>query len=100
MDASATATLAKKPSRRPASRVRSQGPVTVNHSTIEIQSMTAAARRFIESFATLSETDRHEVLIELLRRNADIPYVAPSDEELLVAADTVFQELDRRESRS
>jgi hypothetical protein len=44
-------------------------------------------------------TDRREVLEELLRRAAELPYAFPSDDELVRAADQVFQDLDRREAR-
>jgi hypothetical protein len=47
----------------------------------------------------LSETDQREVLAQLLRRAADLPYSFPSDDELVRAADQVFQELDRREAK-
>ena len=58
-----------------------------------------AARHLLKSFEALSETERREVLEELLRRAADLPYSFPSDEELVRAADQVFQELDRREAK-
>ena len=57
-----------------------------------------AARYLLQSFEALSETDRREVLEELLRRAADLPYSFPSDDELVRAADQVFQDLDRREA--
>lgn len=57
-----------------------------------------AARHLLESFEALSETERREVLEELLRRAAELPYSFPTDQELLVAADQVLQEFDRREA--
>lgn len=57
-----------------------------------------AARHLLKSFEALSETDQHEVLEQLLRRAAELPHAFPSDEELMRAADQVFQELDRREA--
>ncbi len=57
-----------------------------------------AARHLLQSFEALSETERREVLEELLRRAADLPYSFPSDDELVRAADHVFQDLDRREA--
>ena len=57
-----------------------------------------AARHLLESFEALSETDQREVLVALLRRAAERPHPFPTDQELLVAADQVFQELDRREA--
>ena len=57
-----------------------------------------AARHLLESFDALSETDRREVLEELIRRAGELPYSFPSDDELVRAADQVFQDLDRREA--
>ncbi len=57
-----------------------------------------AARHLLKSFEALSEADRREVLEQLLRRAAELPYAFPSDQELLQAADSAFQEYDRREA--
>lgn len=58
-----------------------------------------AARHLLKTFEALSETEQAEVLAQLLRRAAELPHLFPSDEELLSAADQVFQELDHREAR-
>jgi len=58
-----------------------------------------AARNLLQSFEALSEAERREVLEELLRRAAELPYSFPSDDELVQAADQVFRELDRREDK-
>jgi len=58
-----------------------------------------AARHLLESFEALPETDQREVLAQLLRRAAELPYPFPSDEELLQAADHVLQDLDRLEAK-
>jgi len=65
---------------------------------VEYFAMGDAAQHLLESFEALSETDQREVLVALLRRAAEMPYLFPADQELLVAADQVFQELDRREA--
>ena len=57
-----------------------------------------AGRHLLQSFEALSETERREVLEELLRRAADLPYSFPSDDELVQAAVQVFEDLDRREA--
>ena len=57
-----------------------------------------AARHLLKSFDALSEADRREVLEQLLRRAAELPYRFLED-ELVQAADTVFQEFDRREAK-
>lgn len=58
-----------------------------------------AARHLLKSFEALPEADRREVLEQLLRRAAELPYAFPSDQELLQAADSAFQEYDRREAK-
>lgn len=57
-----------------------------------------AVRHLLKSFEALSEADRREVLEQLLRHAAELPYSFPSDDELVQAADHVFQQLDRREA--
>ncbi len=61
--------------------------------------MTDAARQLIDSFEALPEQEKHEVLVQLLKRLMDFPYSSPSDEELTHAADLVFQDYDRREAQ-
>ena len=58
-----------------------------------------AARHLLQSFEALSETERREVLEELLRRAIELPYSFPSNDELVQAADQVFQRLDRLEAQ-
>lgn len=61
--------------------------------------MTNAAKQLIDSFESLPEREKHEVLSQLLPRLMDTPYSSLSDEELTGAADVVFQEYDRREGQ-
>ena len=61
--------------------------------------MTNAARQLIDSFEALPEQEKHQVLAQLLRSLMDKPYASPSDEDLIAAADLVFQEYDRREEQ-
>jgi hypothetical protein len=58
-----------------------------------------AARHLLQSFEALSETERREVLEELLRRAAELPYSFPSDDELVHAADQVFLDFDHLEAK-
>jgi len=51
-----------------------------------------AARHLLESFEALSEAERREVLEELLRRAAALPYSFPSDDERVGAAGQAFQD--------
>jgi hypothetical protein len=60
--------------------------------------MTAAGEHIIHDFASLSDTEKREVLVNLLRISRTIDYPEISDEELLTSADAVFLEYDRRES--
>jgi len=60
--------------------------------------MSTAARQLLQSFAALPEAERREVLLELLRSTPETPYEAPSDQDLISAADAIFQDLDRRET--
>jgi hypothetical protein len=58
--------------------------------------MTLAAQRILETFETLPETDKQTVAAEILRRTLDDS--APEDQELVLAADQVFLQLDRSEA--
>lgn len=60
--------------------------------------MTQAARTVLDAFDQLPPAARDEVVRELLKRAALSDHEAPSDAELVVAADDLFLELDRRES--
>ncbi len=62
--------------------------------------MTQAVRNLVHEFEALSDAERREALIELLRRAAGEPHESPDDGDLVVAADEVFQDLDRRERGS
>lgn len=61
--------------------------------------MTKAAQKLIQSFEVLTEEDRHEVLVELLRQPIEAGYGAPSEEELRYSADQIFLEYDECEAR-
>ncbi len=58
--------------------------------------MSAAVQALLESFDALSEPERHEAAVELLRRIT--PHPELSDEALIAAADEIFCEMDLRES--
>ncbi len=62
--------------------------------------MTKAAQDFLRSFKALPATDRHEVLVQLLREPIEASYETPSDDELIATADSVFLEYDRAEKAS
>lgn len=62
--------------------------------------MTEAARKLLDTFDALQEADRQEVLREILRQTATAPHEAPSNTELIAAANEVFLALDRRKTQS
>jgi hypothetical protein len=60
--------------------------------------MTATVRQLLDSFDALSDTDKHQAAVEILRRvggttEGDLPEAA-----LLEAADELFRALDVEES--
>jgi hypothetical protein len=58
--------------------------------------MTTAVQALLVLFDALSEGERHEAAVELLRRIA--PTAELPNEALVAAADEVFRELDAREA--
>lgn len=59
--------------------------------------MTEAVKQLVDQFAALPARERQEVLAELLRRARSDSHDLSDDDDLVAAADVVFQELDRRE---
>ena len=59
--------------------------------------MTQAVKELVHQFEALPEAERQEVLAELLRRARTEPHDLPTDEDLIDAADRLFQDLDTRE---
>ena len=60
--------------------------------------MTTATQHLLDSFDLLSASDKQIVLCELLRRVRAVDLPPLSDEELVVNAEALFLELDRREA--
>ena len=61
--------------------------------------MTNAARQLIETFEALPEGEKRVVTMEILRRTALEDHPQLDEAELILAADQVFLELDRREEQ-
>jgi hypothetical protein len=59
--------------------------------------VTRATEKLLEEFEALPDKERSELVAELARRVALSPHDAPSDEDLVSAADMLFVDLDRRE---
>ena len=60
--------------------------------------MTAAGKHIVDDFAKLADTEKREVLANLLRISRDIEVPEITDDELVASADTLFLEYDRREA--
>jgi len=60
--------------------------------------MTTATQHLLDSFDLLSAAEKQVVLCELLRRIQAFDFPPLADEELVVNAETLFLELDRREA--
>jgi hypothetical protein len=62
--------------------------------------MTATGKHIVEEFDSLADSEKREVLADLLRIARDIDYPESSDDELLAAADAVFEEYDAAENEN
>ncbi len=62
--------------------------------------MSDAAKKIIEAFEGLSQSERQVVILELLRRAPLVDMGFPRDEEVVAAADDIFRSLDERERES
>lgn len=60
--------------------------------------MSRGAEALIAALDELAPAEQEEVVAELLRRVASSEHPAPADDELVAAADAVFQGYDRREN--
>lgn len=60
--------------------------------------MTAAGKHIVEDFRELPDSEKREVLADLLQISRDLEYPQVSDEELVASAEQIFLEYDRRES--
>ncbi|MBN1310118.1 MAG: hypothetical protein JXB30_01785 [Anaerolineae bacterium] len=60
--------------------------------------MSVAIQELLDSFEQLAEDEKRELASEIIRRVAHFEFPPLIDEELVLAADAVFSELDRCES--
>jgi len=60
--------------------------------------MTPSVQQMLHSFDLLPEADKRELALEILRRTLSLDLPPPSDEELVLNAEALFLELDRREA--
>jgi hypothetical protein len=61
--------------------------------------MTKAARKLIETFEALPDDEKRSVTVEILRRAPIDDHPTFDEAELVLAADQVFLDLDRREGQ-
>ncbi len=61
--------------------------------------MTSIGKHIVKDFANLPDSEKREVLANLLRISREIEYPEVSDDELTATADALFVEYDRRESK-
>jgi len=59
--------------------------------------MTDSGLQFLDSLHALAGAEKHDVLVELLRR---VAYASPSDEDLTRIADLVFQRYDEHKFKA
>ncbi len=59
--------------------------------------MTPVVEKLVAEVEALPEAQRQEVIAAVLRRARTEPHDPPDEADLVAAADTLFQELDRRE---
>jgi hypothetical protein len=60
--------------------------------------MTATVRQLLDSFNTLSEADKHQAAVEILRRYAGTAEGDLPEGALVEAADELFRALDAEEA--
>jgi len=61
--------------------------------------MTTTTQHFLDSFDLLSAAEQQAGACEILRRMRDVDLPPLADEELVLSAEALFLELDRREAK-
>jgi hypothetical protein len=59
--------------------------------------MTTLGQHIVEDFRTLPDSEKREVLTNILRISRSIDYPVVTDEELVASANALFLEYDRQE---
>lgn len=60
--------------------------------------MTALVQELLNTFERLTDSERLELLGEILKRTVDLDFPPLSDEDLVLNAEEIFLELDRQEA--
>jgi hypothetical protein len=62
--------------------------------------MTRAVQHILESFKQLSEVEKHELAVEILRRTVGRDSPRLSDDDLVLSAEALFLDLDGAEAQN
>lgn len=60
--------------------------------------MTALVQELLNTFERLTDSERLELLGEILKRTVDLDFPPLSNEDLVLNAEEIFLELDRQEA--
>ena len=61
--------------------------------------MTKSVEQLLQSFEQLPDAEKRELACEIIKRSLTLDLPELSDETLLLAADQLFQQLDKEESK-
>ena len=59
--------------------------------------MMTSVQNLLNSFELLSESEKREIALEILKRTVSFDWQPLTDEELALSAEEIFLELDKRE---
>lgn len=60
--------------------------------------MNALVKELLNTFDRLTDTERRELVLEILKRTVDLEFPPLSDEDLVLNAEGLFLELDEQEA--
>lgn len=60
--------------------------------------MTALVQELLNTFDRLTDSERLELVLEILKRTVDLDFPPLSDEDLVLNAEELFLELDEQEA--
>lgn len=60
--------------------------------------MTALVQELLKTFDRLTDSERLELVLEILKRTVDLEFQPLSDEDLVLNAEGLFLELDEQEA--
>jgi hypothetical protein len=60
--------------------------------------MTALVQELLNTFDRLTDSERLDVVLEILKRTVDLDFPPLSDEDLVLNAEELFLELDQQEA--